>query len=127
MQAVCYCAGRHIMAANRQGACRYGDYLVPAKTTPLVGSNAVRSSAIYFLPPHGEQPALVYAGDFYGNFYAIDAASGTLRWSRFIGTEKDHHTINGAPQVYDGKLHVPEIGKPSVGAREGQAVGVIGG
>src|SRR3546814_7687675 len=85
---------------------RYWHYSVPAKTTPLVGSNAVRSSAIYFLPPHGEQPALVYAGDFYGNFYAIDAASGTLRWSRFIGTEKDHHTITGAPQVYDGKLKI---------------------
>src|SRR3546814_5215754 len=31
---------------------RYWHYSVPAKTTPLVGSNAVRSSAIYFLPPH---------------------------------------------------------------------------
>src|SRR3546814_11774418 len=65
---------------------------------------------------HGEQPALVYAGDFYGNFYAIDAASGTLRWSRFIGTEKDHHTITGAPQVYDGKLIVPVSSKEVLSA-----------
>src|SRR3546814_17029684 len=64
----------------------------------------------------GEQPALVYAGDFYGNFYAIDAASGTLRWSRFIGTEKDHHTITGAPQVYDGKLIVPVSSKEVLSA-----------
>ncbi|HEY9546316.1 MAG TPA: PQQ-binding-like beta-propeller repeat protein, partial [Solimonas sp.] len=115
-QAVFYSAGRQIVAANRQSGCRYWHYSVPAKTTPLVGSNAVRSSAIYFLPPHGEQPALVYAGDFYGNFYAIDAASGTLRWSRFIGTEKDHHTITGAPQVYDGKLIVPVSSKEVLSA-----------
>lgn len=110
-QAVFFSAGRQIIAANRRSGCRYWSYSIPAKTTPLVGSNAVRSSAIYFLPPQGSHPALVYAGDFYGNFYALDAASGTLRWSRFIGSEAEHHMITGAPQVYDGKLIVPVSSK----------------
>src|SRR3546814_18766989 len=39
-----------------------------------------------------------------------------MRWSRFIGTEKDHHTITGAPQVYDGKLIVPVSSKEVLSA-----------
>lgn len=115
-QAVFFSAGRQIIAANRQSGCRYWTYTIPARTTPLVGSNAVRSSAIYFLPPDGADPALVYAGDFYGNFYALDAATGSLRWSRFVGTEPDHHMITGAPQVYDRKLIVPVSSKEVLSA-----------
>ncbi|MGH8446804.1 MAG: PQQ-binding-like beta-propeller repeat protein [Solimonas sp.] len=110
-QAVFFSAGRQIVAANRDSGCRYWTYTIPAKTTPLVGSNAVRSSAIYFLPVAAGKPALVLAGDFYGNFYALNAASGALLWSRFVGTEKDHHMITGAPQVADGKLIVPVSSK----------------
>ncbi|WP_020650738.1 outer membrane protein assembly factor BamB family protein [Solimonas variicoloris] len=110
-QAVFFSAGRRIVAADRRSGCRYWEYEIPAKTTPLVGSNAVRSSAIYFVAPDGDRPALVLAGDFYGNFYALNAADGRLRWSRFLGTERDHHMITGAPQLADGKLLVPVSSK----------------
>jgi polyvinyl alcohol dehydrogenase (cytochrome) len=115
-QAVFFSAGRDVVAMNRISGCIYWSYTIPAKTTLLVGSNAVRSSAIYYLNESPPKPALVFAGDFFGNLYALDAVTGKLAWSRFIGTEKDHHMITGAPQVAAGKLLVPVATKEVLSA-----------
>ncbi|MDB5987146.1 MAG: hypothetical protein JWR16_2199 [Nevskia sp.] len=106
-QAVFLSAGRDIVAINRLSGCRYWSYSIPYRTTLLVGSNAVRSSAIYYLNEGGGKPALVLAGDFYGNYYALNAKTGALVWKRFVGTDAERHFVTGAPQFYAGKLLVP--------------------
>jgi polyvinyl alcohol dehydrogenase (cytochrome) len=110
-QAVFLSAGRDIVAINRHSGCTYWSYTVPYRYTLLVGGNAVRSAAVYYLNEGGSRPALVLAGDYYGNFYALDAKTGDLRWSRFVGSDPAHHFITGAPQFYDGKLIVPVSSK----------------
>ncbi len=106
-QAVFFSAGRNVVAMNRMSGCQYWSYAVPNKKTPLVGSNAVRSSSVYYLNEGGSKPALILVGDFYGNFYAISAKTGKLVWSKFIGTDKKHHMITGGVQFYGNKLFVP--------------------
>ena len=113
-QAIFFSSGRDLIAMNRKSGCVYWAHRIPQRyRAALVGGNAVRSAAIYLLNEPG-QPALVLAGDFYGNFYAVDAVSGELRWSRFLGTEKSHHWITGGAQFHDGKLFVPVASKEVV-------------
>jgi len=115
-QAVFFSAGRDLVAMNRKSGCIYWTYTVPYKITLFVGSNAVRSSAIYYLDEGPPRPALVLAGDFYGNYYALDAKTGAPVWSRFVGTDKTHHFITGAPQFYGGRLIVPVSSKEVLSA-----------
>lgn len=110
-QAVFFAAGRSVIAMNRMSGCRYWSYDVVDQSTPLVGANAVRSSSVYYLHEGGTKPTLVLVGDWYANFYAIDARAGTLVWSKFIGADRDHHTITGGVQFYGGKLFVPIASK----------------
>lgn len=52
-----------------------------------------------------KQP-LLYFGDIISNFYALDALTGTLQWSK----KMDDHpsaTVTGSPLLYDGMLFVP--------------------
>ncbi len=47
----------------------------------------------------------VYFGDFEGYLYALDAATGKLRWA----TELDTHPktiVTGSPLVYDGRVYI---------------------
>ncbi len=106
-QAVFFSAARDLVAMNRVTGCTYWTYSIPPISQPLVGDNFVRSSSIYYLNEGGEKPALVLAGDFFGNFYAVNARTGALVWSRFLGTEPDHHFITGSPQFHGGRLIVP--------------------
>ena len=46
-------------------------------------------------PKAGSKSALVLAGDFSANFYAIDSSTGKLVWSKFTGTDQKHHMITG--------------------------------
>jgi len=109
-QAVFFSAGLNVAAMNRMSGCQYWSYTIPDKRS-LAGSNAVRSSSIYYLNEGGSKPALILVGDFYANFYAIAAKTGKLLWSKFIGTDKSHHTITGGAQFHGGKLFVPVASK----------------
>lgn len=109
-QAIFAAAGRDILAIDRHSGCRYWSYRIPQQR-PLRGRNAVRSSAIYYLPGESEAPPLVLAGDAFGYFYALDARDGSPVWSRFLGTEPRHHWITGAPQLAGDRLLVPVSSK----------------
>jgi polyvinyl alcohol dehydrogenase (cytochrome) len=110
-QAVFFSDGLQIVAMNRLSGCIYWTHTIPYWTTPLVGSNAVRSSAVYYLNEGAPNPALVLAGDYYGNFYAVEVTTGKLVWSRFVGADRQQNFITGAPQFFDGKLFVPIASK----------------
>jgi polyvinyl alcohol dehydrogenase (cytochrome) len=114
-QALFFAAGRNVVAMNRTSGCQYWSYTIPDKRT-LAGSNAVRSSSVYYLNEGGSKPALILVGDFYANFYAIAAKTGKLLWTKFIGTDKDHHMITGGAQFYEGKLLVPVASKEVITA-----------
>jgi polyvinyl alcohol dehydrogenase (cytochrome) len=77
----------------------------------VAGGNSVRSSSVYYLNEGGGHTALVLAGDIYGNFYAVNAVTGNLVWSHFLGTDRKHHFITGGMQFYGGKLFVPVASK----------------
>lgn len=109
-QAIFAAAGRDVLAIDRRSGCRYWSYRIPQQR-PLGGGNAVRSSAIYYLPGEAEAPPLVLAGDAFGYFYAVDARDGSVVWSRFLGTEPRHHWITGAPQLAGDRLLVPVASK----------------
>jgi polyvinyl alcohol dehydrogenase (cytochrome) len=109
-QTIFFAAGQNVVAMNRMSGCQYWSYTIPDKRT-LAGSNAVRSSSVYYLNEGGSKPALILVGDFYANFYAIAAQTGKLLWSKFIGTDKDHHMITGGAQFHGGKLFVPVASK----------------
>jgi polyvinyl alcohol dehydrogenase (cytochrome) len=115
-QAVFFTAGRSVIAMNRTSGCQYWSYDVVEKSTPLVGSNHVRSSSVYYLREGGTKPPLILVGDWYANFYAIDAKSGKLLWSKFIGADPAHHMITGGVQFYGGKLFVPVASKEVITA-----------
>jgi polyvinyl alcohol dehydrogenase (cytochrome) len=109
-QAVFFSAGLNVVAMNRISGCQYWSYTIPDSRT-LTGSNAVRSSSVYYLNEGGSKPALILVGDFYANLYAIAAKTGKLLWSKFIGTDKNHHMITGGAQFYGGRLFVPVASK----------------
>ncbi len=106
-QVVYFSEGRDIVAANRITGCEYWRYAGVNRSTPLVASNAIRSSSIYYLPGTLFKPAMVFAGDYYGNLYAVNATTGKLVWKDFVGTDAARHFITGSPQVHNGTLFVP--------------------
>lgn len=106
-QAIFLSAGNRVIAINRESGCRYWAHSLPRRYRWLSPTNAVRSSAVYYLQGDGQQPPLVLVGDALGHFHALDARDGEVVWSRFLGTDEGHHWITGAPQFHDGKLLVP--------------------
>jgi polyvinyl alcohol dehydrogenase (cytochrome) len=110
-QAIFLSAGNNLVAINRVSGCQYWSYAIPARIGGALRENAVRSSSVYLLNVDATKPALVLAGDAFGNFYAVDAVSGKLAWSRFVGYDADLSTITGGVQFYDGKLLVPVASK----------------
>jgi polyvinyl alcohol dehydrogenase (cytochrome) len=109
-QTVYFSEGRDIVAANRTTGCQYWRYSGVNKTT-LGIKNAIRSSAIAYLPAAGTNPPVVFAGDFNGNLYAVHAVTGKQLWKAFVGTDANHHMITGAPLPYNGTLYVPVASK----------------
>jgi polyvinyl alcohol dehydrogenase (cytochrome) len=106
-QTVYFSEGRDIVAANRASGCEYWRFSGVDKSTPVIGGNAIRSSSIYFLPATLFKPAMVFAGDFYGNFYGVNAKTGAPVWQAFMGTDTGRHMITGATQVSNGTLFIP--------------------
>jgi polyvinyl alcohol dehydrogenase (cytochrome) len=115
-QAVFFSAGLNVIAMNRTTGCQYWSYAIQDIRTPLIGNNAVRSSSVYYLNEGGSKRAMILVGDFYANVYAIDAKTGELVWSKFIGTDQKHHMITGGAQFYGGKLFVPIASKEVITA-----------
>lgn len=103
-----------VVARNRQSGCEYWRYRVPYKMNLLM-TNSVRSSSIYFLPPQGGKPGLVFAGDAFGSVHAINAITGRVVWSAFAGHDTTHNMITGGMQVHEGTLLVPVATREVVG------------
>lgn len=106
-QVVYMAEGRDLVAVNRLSGCEYWRYGVVNKSTPLVGSNAIRSSSITYLPATLLKPAMVFAGDFYGNYYAVNARSGAVVWNAFMGADTANNFITGSAQIHNGTMFIP--------------------
>ncbi len=104
-QVIFMTSGRQLLAINRLSGCRYWTF-----ATPQAGSN-FRSASILFVPASDTSPAVVYAADFNGYVYAVDAASGEPLWQTFVGTVPHFHFVTGGMQHYAGKLFVPVSSK----------------
>lgn len=61
-------AGRNVVAMTRRSGCLHWPYATPAGRTPLIGTHAVRSSAVYYLDESEAGAGLVLVGDYYGTF-----------------------------------------------------------
>jgi polyvinyl alcohol dehydrogenase (cytochrome) len=105
-QTVYFSEINEIVARNRQTGCEYWRYRVPFKLNLLM-ANSVRSSSVYFLPPQGGKPGLVYAGDAFGAVHALNALTGRVVWSTQAGPDTGNHMITGGMQVHEGTLLVP--------------------
>jgi polyvinyl alcohol dehydrogenase (cytochrome) len=68
-------------------------------------ASEVRSAPVMRTDASGRIDRL-YFGDFDGNFYAVDAATGRGLWKVAV---RDHPagTITGSPTLHDGRLYVP--------------------
>ena len=106
-QTVYLAAGRDVVAMDRMTGCEYWRYRVPDPVAHPGMPNAVRSSAVLHVPATSAHTAMVVVGDAHGTVHALDAADGSLVWSRFAGTDPEHHIITGAPRAHDGTLIVP--------------------
>ncbi|MEH6590058.1 MAG: PQQ-binding-like beta-propeller repeat protein [Halioglobus sp.] len=104
-QAIFLTGGKELVAINRLSGCRYWRY------TAEDSGDGFRSSAIIFVPATGDAPSLVYAGDFNGNVYAINAETGELVWRAFSGSIPVLHFITGGLQYFNGTLFVPVSSK----------------
>jgi len=104
-QAIFLTSGRQLLAINRQSGCQYWAFATPA------AGGAFRSSSILFVPARDDIPALVYAADFNGYVYAVNAATGALLWQKFVGTIPLLHFVTGGMQYHEGKLFVPVSSK----------------
>lgn len=104
-QAIFLTSGKQLSAINRKSGCQYWTF-----TTPATGSN-FRSASILFVPASESAPATLYAADFNGYVYAIDAANGEALWQRAVGTIPFLHFVTGGMQHHEGKLFVPVSSK----------------
>ncbi|MCB1843160.1 MAG: PQQ-binding-like beta-propeller repeat protein [Halioglobus sp.] len=105
-QAIFLTSGRQLTAINRLSGCEYWSF-----TTPEKGGSLFRSSSILFVPANDAMPATVYAGDFNGFVYAVNAASGEPLWQTFAGSVSFYHFITGGMQYHAGRLFVPVASK----------------
>ncbi|MEZ5501697.1 MAG: PQQ-binding-like beta-propeller repeat protein [Halioglobus sp.] len=94
-----------MLAINRLSGCRYWTF-----DTPATGGN-FRSASILFVAAADDFPAVVYAADFNGYVYAVNAANGEAIWQKFVGTIPFLHFVTGGMQYYKGKLFVPVSSK----------------
>lgn len=106
-QTIYFAEGRDVVARHRLSGCEYWRFSAANKSTFLVGSNAIRSSSIYYLAPTWFKPAMVFAGDFYGNFYGVNAKTGALVWKAFLGENTAQNFITGSAQFHQGTMFVP--------------------
>lgn len=104
-QTIFMTSGRQLLAINRQSGCQYWTF-----TTPTTGGD-FRSASIVFVPGGETAPAVVYAADFNGYVYAVNARTGAALWQKFVGTIPFLHFVTGGMQHDRGKLFVPVSSK----------------
>lgn len=104
-QTIFMTSGRQLLAINRLSGCRYWAFATPP------GGADFRSGSILFAPAAGADPAVVYAADFNGYVYAVNAETGAALWQKFVGTIPLLHFVTGGMQYYQGKLFVPVSSK----------------
>ncbi|GAB5452425.1 MAG: methanol/ethanol family PQQ-dependent dehydrogenase [Halioglobus sp.] len=109
-QAIFLTSGRELMAINRLSGCQYWSF-----TTPDEGA-AFRSASILFTRGGETLPATVFAADYNGIVYALDARTGEALWQRFVGTVAFYHFVTGGMQYHDGRLFVPVSSKEVLAA-----------
>ncbi len=107
-QTVYFSEGKDIVAANRSSGCQYWRFAAPSKSS-LTGSNALRSSIHYLAPASGKK-AMVFAGDYFGNVYGVDAQTGKQVWQANMGVDS-RNLITGSFQTYNGTLFIPVASK----------------
>jgi polyvinyl alcohol dehydrogenase (cytochrome) len=106
-QTIYFAEAGDIVAANRTSGCEYWRYKGAARNKPMLGGNPIRSSSILYVPPSAPHVAMVFAGDFKGHFYGVDARTGQEVWQGFMGTDPARHMITGSAQAHQGTLFVP--------------------
>ena len=88
----------YVYSLDMKTGCVYWSYQTKAavRTAASVGRLRSGNSSRY----------AVYVGDMQANVYALDAASGSLLWTRKV---EDHFSarITAAPTLYQGRLYVP--------------------
>jgi polyvinyl alcohol dehydrogenase (cytochrome) len=104
-QTIFFTSGRQLLAINRLSGCHYWTF-----TTPATGSE-FRSASILFVPATANTSAVIYAADFNGYVYALNAATGEALWQTFAGTIPFLHFVTGGMQYAQGKLFVPVSSK----------------
>jgi len=107
-QTVYFSEGKDIVAANRNSGCEYWRFTGSTKSN-LTGGNALRSS-IHYLPPASGKKAMVFAGDYFGTAYGVDAQTGKQVWQAAMGTDS-RNFITGSFQTYKGTLFIPVASK----------------
>lgn len=105
-QAIFFTAGDRLSAINRDSGCSYWQYTNP--------TGQVFRSASVLLVIGDDGQATLYTGDYNGNVHAVNAADGSQRWQRFVGTNSGVHFITGGMQYHDGTLIVPVSSKEVV-------------
>jgi len=109
-QAVFLTSGDELIALNRLSGCEYWSYTVGE------GGAAFRSASILYVEATANAPAMVYAADFNGFVYALDAISGELAWRTRVGTVPHFHFVTGGMQYHEDKLFVPVSSKEVLAA-----------
>jgi len=113
-QAIYVTEGRDVVAYNRTTGCQYWRFSGVDKFGLLVGSNAMRTSAVFLVPTSMGRPPLILTGDFYANLYALDARTGQKYWAKFVGTETPYSWLTGSPVLYGDVLYLPVATKEVV-------------
>ena len=112
-QAIFLTSGNELQAVNRLTGCQYWSY------TTTAGGGQFRSASILYVPEvaiGADSPATVFAADFNGYVYALNAKSGELLWQTFVGTDEFFHFVTGGMQYHQGKLFVPVSSKEVLAA-----------
>lgn len=89
----------YVYSLSAETGCLYWSYHAQAtvRTAPSVGP----------ITRHGANKYAVYFGDFRGNVYALDAATGQPLWIKNIIDNNYVARLSGAPTLYNGRLYVP--------------------
>jgi polyvinyl alcohol dehydrogenase (cytochrome) len=90
-----FIGGRKVVSLDAASGCTLWEFSpdAPVRTAMTIGPGAAGASTVYF-------------GDLRANLYAVDAATGALRWRISIESHPAAR-ITGAPTLHQNRLYVP--------------------